>query len=293
MGQKKMSVKLIYSEKFLEYKEPGHPESPERLRVIRDFLQKKKDSFEFIQPVPCEEKDLLFAHTPDLIRRVKENDFFDPDTPNIKDIYSYAVLSCGSAVQSAYIALQGELSFSLGRPPGHHAGKNTLGGFCYFNNISVAVKKILENRNLKIAILDIDGHHGNGTEEILKGENNVIYVSLHQSPAFPGTGNVSFENCYNFPILPGTNVKRYMDKFASSVEIIKNFSPDLLGISAGFDAHRKDPLLNLPLEDTHYYTIGKELAGITRKIFVVLEGGYNIKTIGNTCYCFIKGLMKN
>ncbi len=287
-----MPVKVIYSEKFLEYEEPGHPESPTRLRSVADLLQKKKDSFEFIPPVPCEEKDLLLVHTPDLVRRVKENDFFDPDTPNLNNIYSYALLSCGAAIQAAYMALDGELSFSLGRPPGHHAGKNTMGGFCYFNGMAVAVKKILQERKLKIAVLDIDGHHGNGTEEILRGEDGVIYVSLHQSPAFPGTGTVSFENCYNFPVLPGAEAKDYMDKFAEALGIIETFSPDLLGISAGFDAHRRDPLLNLPLEDTHYYGIGKELGGTKRKIFSVMEGGYNIKTIGNTCYCFISGLAK-
>lgn len=287
-----MPVKLIYSEKFLEYAEAGHPESPERLRAIKDFLQKKKDSFEFITPVPCEEKDLLLAHTEDHIRRVKENDFFDPDTPNVPDIYSYAALSCGAAVRAALIAVNGESGFSLSRPPGHHAGKNTLGGFCYFNNMAVAVKKILRECGLKVAVLDIDGHHGNGTEEILKGETGVIYVSLHQSPAFPGTGSVSFGNCYNFPVLPGTDAKNYMDKFNEALKIIRDFSPDVLGISAGFDAHRLDPLLNLQLEDTHYYKIGKELSGISNKVFVLLEGGYNIKTIGNTCYCFISGLTK-
>ncbi len=287
-----MSVKLIYSDRFLEYEETGHPESSQRLKVIEEFLKKKDNLFEFISPVPCDEKDLLLAHTESLVKKVRENDFYDPDTPNIPNIYYYAKLSSGAAIQAARFALKGEIAFSLGRPPGHHAGKNTLGGFCYLNNMAVAVKKVLLETKIKIAVLDIDGHHGNGTEEILKGEPGVIYVSLHQSPGFPGTGNVSFENCYNFPVLPGASAKNYMDKFYSALDIIKNFSPDLLGVSVGFDAHRYDPLLNLNLEDRHYYQIGKELAALNQNIFILLEGGYNVKTIGNTCYCFINGLTK-
>lgn len=287
-----MSVKLIYSEKFLEYSEPGHYESPARLLAVSDFLRKKTDSFEFVQPVPCDEEDLLLAHTPDLVGRVKKNDFFEPYTPNVRYIYSYALLSCGAAVQAACLALDGEFSFSLGRPPGHHAGKNTLGGSCYFNGMAVAVKKIMKEKGLRVAVLDIDGHHGNGTEEILKGENGVIFVSLHQSSAFPGTGTVSFGNCYNFPVLPGTCATDYMNRFAEAVGIIRDFSPDVLGISAGFDAHERDPLLNLSLRDTHYYAMGKELVGLTPRIFAVMEGGYNVETIGNTCYCFINGLTR-
>lgn len=287
-----MSVKLIYSEEFLGYKETGHPESPERLKAIKEFLAKKNSSFEFVSPVPCEEEDLLLAHTEDLIRKVKENDFYDPDTPNIPNIYYYARLSCGAAVQAAFIALSGEIAFSLGRPPGHHSGRNTLGGFCYFNNMAVAVRKVLSGSELKLAVLDIDGHHGNGTEEILTGEENVLYLSLHQSPAFPGTGNVSFANCYNFPVLPNTDAKIYMGRFREAVKILKDFSPDMLGISAGFDAHRNDPLLNLNLLDIHYYQMGKELTGLSEKTFVLLEGGYNIKSIGNTCYSFINGLTR-
>ncbi len=285
-----MPVKVVYSEKLLEYEEKGHPESPERLKAIESLLRKRKDSFEFITPAACGEKELLLAHTEELVRKVKENDFFDPDTPNIAEIYSYALLSCGAAVDAARIALGGEKSFSLARPPGHHAGRNGLGGFCYFNNMAVAVKKILLETGLRVAVLDIDGHHGNGTEEILKGEDSVIYVSLHQYPAFPGTGGVSFGNCHNFPVLPGVDSRKYMDKFVEALGVIKNFSPDVLGISAGFDGHRDDPLLNLMLEDTHFYRMGRAVSRITGKIFVLLEGGYNVKTLGNTCFCFLNGL---
>jgi len=283
-------MKVLYSEELLKYSEPGHPESPERVRVIKEFLQKKEIG-DFISPFPCSEEDLLLAHTEDLIKRVKENNFYDPDTPNIPDIYYYATLSCGSAIKAASLAISGEIAFSLTRPPGHHAGRNTLGGFCYFNNMAVAVKKILKEHGLKVAVLDIDGHHGNGTEEILRDNEGVIYISLHQYPAFPGTGTSSFSNCYNFPVFPESTAKNYMEKFEKALDIIKEFSPDLLGVSLGFDAHCSDPLLNLPLEDTHYYQMAVEISRITKNIFLLLEGGYNINTVGNTCYCFINGLI--
>lgn len=283
-------MKILYSEEFLNYREQGHPESPERVKAIKEYLQKKQLG-EFISPELCSEEDLLLVHTEELIRKVKENNFYDPDTPNINNIYQYATLSCGSALKAASLALEGEIVFSLSRPPGHHAGRDTLGGFCYFNNMAVAVKKVMKEQNVKIAVLDIDGHHGNGTEEILKDMEDVIYISIHQYPAFPGTGFTSFNNCYNFPVFPGSSAETYMKKFEKAIEIIMDFSPDLLGISLGFDAHCSDPLLNMPLEDTHYYQMGKKIGEIKANIFLLLEGGYNVKTIGNTSYCFLNGII--
>lgn len=283
-------IKFVFTEKFLEFKEKGHPESPERISSIVNYI-KEKGNFEFIEPYPCKEEDLLLAHDIEMIKKIRNNDFFIPDTPNISNIYYYATLSVGSAIIAGEISLGGEIGFSLGRPPGHHAGKRNFGGFCYFNNIAITVKKLLLKWNLKIAILDIDGHHGNGTEEILRNEKNVIFVSLHQYPAYPGTGKYSFENCYNFPIPPFSSEKLYMREFEKALEIIKNFNPDIIGISCGFDAYERDPLLNLNLNETSFYLIGKKISELTSKIFVVLEGGYNIEKLGNLCYCFVSGLL--
>ncbi|MCM8809061.1 MAG: histone deacetylase [Candidatus Omnitrophica bacterium] len=280
-------IKFIYSEEFLKYKEKSHPESPERIEKIVNYLQ-KKGNFEFVKPNPCEEEDLLLVHSYELIKKVKENSFFDPDCPNIKDIFYYACLSVGASIKASEISLEGKISFSLGRPPGHHAGKNNLGGFCYFNNIAIAVKKLLL-KNYKVAVLDIDGHHGNGTEEILRGEKNVIYISIHQFPAYPGTGKYSFENCYNFPISPFSSSKKYIEKLDIALDIIKNFSPDIIAVSCGFDTFKEDPLLQLSLTETDYYLIGKKINNLGKKTFLVLEGGYNIYKIGNLLYCFISG----
>ncbi|HOK56541.1 MAG TPA: histone deacetylase family protein [bacterium] len=283
-------IKFVYSEEFLKYREISHPDSPERVESIVNYLQ-KKGNFRFVEPNPCMEEDLYLVHTPEMVKKVKENDFFDPDCPNIPNIFYYACLSAGAAIRASEIALSGEIGFSLGRPPGHHAGKNNIGGFCYFNNIAISVKKLLLE-NYKVAVLDIDGHHGNGTEEILKNEKDVIFVSIHQYPAYPGTGKYSFENCYNFPIPPYTSSKKYMEKFDRCLEIIKDFSPDIIGVSCGFDAFKEDPLLQLSLTETDYYIIGKKIASLGKKIFLILEGGYNIFKIGNLVYCFVSGFEK-
>ncbi|MCS7180430.1 MAG: histone deacetylase [bacterium] len=282
-------IKFVYSEEFLKYKEISHPESPERIESIINYLKKKGD-FQFVKPSPCDKDDLLLVHTPELIKKVKNNSFFDPDCPNIPNIFHYACLSAGAAIIASEISLEGEIGFSLARPPGHHAGRNNIGGFCYFNNMAIAVKKLLL-KNYRVAVLDIDGHHGNGTEEILKGEENVIYVSIHQFPAYPGTGKYSFENCYNFPLPPFSSSKKYLESFDKALEIIKNFSPDIIGISCGFDTYIDDPLLELSLTETDYYVLGKKISSLFKKTFLILEGGYNISKIGNLFYCFISGLL--
>jgi len=284
-----MPINFVYSPKFLEFGESGHPESSARLKAIVDFLRKKRLD-DFNVPRPCSGEDLMLVHTQEHVNKVRNNLFYDPDTPNARDIYLYAALSCGAAVEACRSAVEGRIAFALSRPPGHHAGKNSVGGFCYFNNIAVAIKKNVLKGGLKAAILDIDGHHGNGTQEIFREEENVIYVSIHQLPAYPGTGSTSFANCYNFPLQGGSSVKKYMDRFMKALSAIDAFSPDVIGISAGFDAHYADPLLELPLEDKEYYLMGKEISALGKKTFCVLEGGYNVSAIGNTCYCFIKGL---
>jgi len=239
-----MEFEIVYSPEFLRFYEKGHPECPERVEVIYNYLVKKGVG-NFVQPDLLNENILILAHSNFLIESVKKNEFFEPGTPNISDIYKYAFLAVCGSVKAVEISLNTDKTgIFLGRPPGHHVGYNFLGGFCYFNNIAVAVKKIMKE-NKKVAVFDIDGHHGNGTEDVLKMEKDVIFVSLHQYPAFPGTGITSFENCHNFPIAPGTSNKKYMEKFRIAIDIIKKFSPDIIGISLGLDTHKRDPLLAL------------------------------------------------
>ena len=147
-------MKIFYSSRCLEYSQPGHPESPARVESTYNFLKDK--GFEFMEPGPCADKDILLAHTQKLLDNVKKEGFFDFDTPSFPGIFDHARLSAGSAINAAMHCLnEGEKAFSLMRPPGHHATKNDLGGFCYFNSIAIASLKAGEKVK-KVAIVDFD-----------------------------------------------------------------------------------------------------------------------------------------
>lgn len=267
-------MKIIFSSRCLEYEMPGHPESPRRVGATHEYLLEK--GFEFIEPGPCQDNDILCVHTHELLEKVKRESFYDPDTPVLPGIYDYARLSAGAAIMGQKLALKGEVAFSLMRPPGHHATKENLGGFCYFNNIAMATKLALESIG-KVAILDIDCHHGNGTQDIFLGEERVLYVSLHQSPLYPGTGQEAIENCLNYPLAPGVREEEYLGVFKEVLERVGEFDPDLVAVSAGFDTYRFDPLTQIDLEEESYRIIGKLIAGLNKPTFTILEGGYSRK----------------
>ncbi len=264
-------MKIVFSQKCLEYSQAGHPESPERVRASYAYL---KDKFEFVHPDEINEADILLVHSQSLLDSVKTGSFYDADSPSYSDIFFYAKLSAGAAMKASEIALKGDLSLSLMRPPGHHVGRDFLGGFCYFNNVAIAVAKALQQVG-KVAIIDFDCHHGNGTQDIFLGKPNVLYVSLHQSPLYPGTGLTSEENCLNFPIPSGTDELGYMATFSKAIDKVKKFDPDLVAVSAGFDTYKGDPLTGLHLEILTYEKIGTAIRQLEKPVFAVLEGGYS------------------
>jgi acetoin utilization deacetylase AcuC-like enzyme len=269
-----MKTKIIFSEKCLGYGS-WHIEGPERIRKAYEILKEK--GYEFLTPEPASEEDLLKAHDMDYVWNLKKGLVEDPDTPAYGDIYEFARLSAGGAILAAKVG-----GFSIMRPPGHHCGKNgaALGaytrGFCYLNNIAVAVK-YLDKPTL---ILDIDGHHGNGTQEIFQGDSKVTYVSLHRYPHYPGTGNTSEGNVLNFPLWAdcGDNVYlETLDKALSQVDIGRF---EVVAVSAGFDSHAGD-LASLGLTEKGYERIGKKIAQLEKPTFFVLEGGYEGESMGN------------
>ncbi|MBI4683375.1 MAG: histone deacetylase [Nitrospirae bacterium] len=283
-------MKIFYSPKCLEYSQPGHPESPARAEATYNYLKEK--GFEFIRPQPCRNEDILLAHSQKLLDSVKKESFFDFDTPAFTGIFDIAVLSAGSAINAAMHCLNAnEKAFSLMRPPGHHATGNDLGGFCYFNNIAIAcLKARKEPGNIgKVAIVDFDCHHGNGTEDIVFGKKDFLYLSLHQSPLYPGTGLKSRDNCINFPLAAGTSPERYLSALGEGLKEVEKFDPDLLAISAGFDSYKLDPIAGLSLEKETYKEIGKMLSGLNRPAFAVLEGGYS-RDLPECVYQFLAGL---
>lgn len=267
-------MKIIFSKRCLDYEFPGHPESARRLKTIYALLKKRE--WEFIEPQPAEEEDILRVHSSDLLEKVKGGEFLDPDTPNSKEMFSYALLSCGAAIKAQELALNNENAFSLMRPPGHHANRDLAAGFCYFNNIAVAVSKALQTIK-KVAIIDIDCHHGNGAQDIFLGEERVLYISLHQSPLYPGTGLKSLKNCLNFPLPAGTDERTYLNIFKKAIAEVENFSPQLIAVSAGFDTYKRDPLTNFNLEKMTFAKISALIFSLKKPVFSVLEGGYSSK----------------
>ena len=277
---------IVFSKKCVDYSWPGHIESPKRVETALHFLETK---YEVIEPEPALEDDLLSVHSReyiDLIKRTKPGNYFDGDTPAPKNIYDYALLSAGGALLAAQ-----KNGFSLMRPPGHHAGINgrALGvstlGFCYFNNIAIAVKKM----NEQTLILDIDGHHGNGTQEIFQGDQKVTFISLHRYPTYPGTGLRSQDNCLNFPLPYSTGDKLYLETLDSALKQIEIDNIERIAVSAGFDAHEGD-LASLNLTSKCYGEIGRKIGALDKPIFIVLEGGYIGKNVGMDIHELISGI---
>ena len=280
-------MKIFYSPECLEYSQPGHPESPERVESTYNFLKEK--GYDFADPAPCAAEDILLAHTPKLLNNLKKESFFDVDTPAFPGIFEIAKLSAGAAVDAAMHCLsENEKAFSLMRPPGHHATKNNPGGFCYLNGIAIASIKAGEKAG-KIAIVDFDCHHGNGTEDIMLGKKYFLYLSLHQSPLYPGTGLSSRRNCINYPLSSSTSPEQYLATLAEGLKEVERFNPDLLAISAGFDSYKLDPITSLTLEQETYREIGKMLSGLNKPAFAVLEGGYS-RDLPECVYQFLSGL---
>jgi acetoin utilization deacetylase AcuC-like enzyme len=219
---------------------------------------------------------LLKAHDMDYVWNLKKGLVEDPDTPAYDNIYEFARLSTGGAILAAEVG-----GFSIMRPPGHHCGKSgaALGaytrGFCYLNNIAVAVKHL----DKPTLILDIDGHHGNGTQEIFQGDSKVLYVSLHRHPHYPGTGNTSEDNVLNFPLWADCGDKAYLETLDKALSQIDISRFEVVAVSAGFDTHMGD-LASLGLTEKGYKGIGKKIAELGKPTFFVLEGGYQGESIG-------------
>lgn len=271
-------MQLVFSERCLEYQWPGHPENPDRLSQALELLQGR---YQLVKPEPATEEDLLLVHTPEHVQRIKQGDFFDPDSPVYEDLHYYASLAAGGALKAQEIG-----GFSFMRPPGHHAGPGFLGGFCYYNNVAVAVKK----SGLSTLILDFDGHHGNGTQDIFLGDPQVYFISLHRSRIFPGTGHDSRGNCLNFPFPLPRGDGPYLAALRTALDEVAEKGFQQVAVSAGFDAKEGDPLASLGLSPRVYYEIGAALKNFRVPVFAVLEGGYVPENIARGLEAFIQGL---
>src|SRR5207253_7668024 len=243
------SMIIFHDRRCVEYSSPGHPERPGRITGSVAILKNRHSEWEWREPTLADEIALLRAHSPAHIARIKMaiRDF-DTDTPAYPNIYEHALRSAGAAIEAARAVVSGQRTFSLMRPPGHHATRDRAMGFCYFSNVSIAALDALESGAERVAIWDFDGHHGNGTEAIVAHNGRIQFASIHQFPAYPGTGAKSFANIYNYPVAPFTPRKTLVDVAQRALDKLINLKPDLLLVSAGFDAYVHDPLLQLTLE---------------------------------------------
>jgi acetoin utilization deacetylase AcuC-like enzyme len=267
---------IFHDPHCVEYSAPGHPERPTRITDTVPVLRERHPEWTWRDPRPAIDKELLRAHSKEHIDRIKNpSGDFDLDTPAYPRVEAYARQSAGAAIETARAALNGDRAFSLMRPPGHHAMRNQAMGFCYYGNIAIAALDALENGAERVAIWDFDAHHGNGTEDIVANNNRIRFASMHQFPAYPGTGAKSFANIDNYPVAPLTPRQEHVDVCRRALERLVDFRPDLILVSAGFDAYARDPLVQMTLEPDDFANFGGWLRKVDIPVAAVLEGGYS------------------
>jgi acetoin utilization deacetylase AcuC-like enzyme len=267
---------IFHDPKCVEYYRAGDPERPERIARTVPLLKDRHPDWEWREPQPTTDIELLRVHSREHLERVAHpSGDFDSDTPAHANIDRYARGAAGAALAAARAALTGQIAFSLMRPPGHHAMRDRAMGFCYFNNIAVAALDALANGAERVAIWDFDAHHGNGTEDIVAENDKIMFASIHQSPCYPGTGLTSFANIVNYPIAPYAARAVQMGAIERALHKLAAFKPNLFLVSAGFDAYVGDPITQMLLEVADFAMMGKWLAEIDTPVAAILEGGYS------------------
>jgi acetoin utilization deacetylase AcuC-like enzyme len=303
-----MTTQVVYSEEFSKHNNMSHPENASRLHVMMEEIKNApfyKD-LEFIKPESLPEKTLYDIHSERMIEQVREmssigETWIDMDTYVCKSDFETARLATGGLVLACnnVISRKADNAFALIRPPGHHATKDKSMGFCLFNNAAIAANE-LSKKGKKTLIYDFDVHHGNGTQDIFYDRNDVLYQSTHLFPHYPGTGNfdeigIGEGEGYtiNAPITHGIGnkgVSRILDEVF--LPIAKQFNPDLIILSCGYDSHHMDPLGGLRFTLDFFGEITSKFNKIQSKIVCTLEGGYNLQWIGK-CIVSQLGQMTN
>ena len=289
----------------------GHPEKIDRVTaVIDNFKKLNNKNLIWKKPAKINKSILETTHNPDYINFVEKSfpkqglSFLDGDTiisPGSKDATRDAVGSIIAAIDGVQNK-EFKNAFCAVRPPGHHAEKNKAMGFCIYNNVAVGAHYLIEKYKLnKVAIIDFDVHHGNGTQDIFYDNEKVLYISTHQFPFYPGTGTEKEKgknsNIFNVPLPAGTTSEEYLNAYEFVIKKLKEFRPEFILFSAGFDAHKNDPLAQFQLESNDFYTITKRTLESSKlfckgKVVSILEGGYDLIALQESTQKHVEALIE-
>ena len=307
-----MKTGLITSDTYQNHNTgDGHPEKIERVTVVIDNF-KKLDNKNLIWKKPSifDPSILIKTHSSEYINQVNQSfpenglAFLDGDTvvsPGSKNATKDAVGSVIAAIDGVQNK-EFKNAFCAVRPPGHHAEKNKAMGFCIYNNIAVGANYLIDKYKInKVAIIDFDVHHGNGTQDIFHDNEKVLYISTHQFPFYPGTGieqeKGKYNNIFNIPLPAGTTSEEYLSAYEYVLKKITEFKPEFILLSAGFDAHKNDPLAQFQLESKDFYEITKRTLELSRsycdgKVVSILEGGYDILALQESTKLHVDALIE-
>jgi len=290
---------------------PGHPERVDRVKVVNEELKKLDKKIDWFEPKLFDQKIIEHVHNKKYLNKISSSfpksgiQFLDGDTivsPGSKQAALDAVGSILLGIDQV-VNKQFKNTFCSVRPPGHHAESDKAMGFCIYNNIAVGAAYLLNHYNYnKVAIIDYDVHHGNGTQEIFYNNPNVLYISTHQYPFYPGTGSSNEKggsnNILNVPLEAGTSSNIYFNSFEHVLKKLKDFKPEFILLSSGFDAHTQDPLAQVNLKSKDFYEITKRIVNVANnicngKIVSILEGGYDLNALRESAYEHVKALIEN
>ena len=308
-----MPLTLISSNRFVEHQTPpGHPEAPERADVMERVAARWRDAGgEVVEPGPVSREALARVHDEQYLDRIAATagraTALDPDTFTSPATHEIALLAAGAALGAlAACSGEGRRSLALVRPPGHHAERARAMGFCFYNNVAVAAAHARASGASRVAIVDYDVHHGNATQHMFEHDPTVLYISLHQYPYYPGTGGADEIGkdegrgfIVNAPLEVGAVDEDYRLVFAELVRpILTQFSPDALIVSAGFDAHERDPLGGMRLTTQAFAAMTAELRQVADEccrgcLALVVEGGYDLQAFGDSLSAVVDVLAKD
>ena len=307
-----MKTAIITTNTYLNHNTgQGHPENADRVSVVIENLKKKEKNFIWKKPKKFDSKYLKITHNPNYVNEVEKSFpkkglfFLDGDTiisPGSKEASSDAVGSIITAIDGVQ-KKEFKNAFCAVRPPGHHAEKNKAMGFCIYNNVAVGAYYLIEKYKLKrIAIIDFDVHHGNGTQDIFYNNEKVLYISTHQYPYYPGSGanneKGKHNHVLNIPLPAGTNSEEYLNAYEHVLKKLKQFKPEFVLFSAGFDAHKDDPLAQLQLKSKDFYVLTKRTLELVKSsckgnVVSILEGGYDLKALLESTEMHINALLED